>query len=544
MAQTPEQDSFSRLLTALRPKLFQNRFGTRDSSAQSSIELQESHELPLPSIPLPLNLTPAVTLTPAESSTLAGSSTLAKSSTAAGTLTQTESLPKSSGTAHQNSGFRVNGPPQNTRSRFIKHAGSNNFCPACGKRYTHTTADYNKWLNSEQIVYLCCGHAFGASCIEEYLAGLNINGQEHRCPMGGCTSIQHECSHITIPLQRPPQGSPPSMDSTLIPSNCESCSTAEVTKLHTSMTQHHGKMAEAGEKLRLMTNTAYGNRLEWKFQKKWHNWKLNRAHRKIDAQHEKHRKHRLDESKTQWFLWYRCYLQPAQDMSPQELETLRRRLINRPDQDVPLGLPLDKPENIPKRHLEGLNRLRKEPSSFEENNQAIGKSRRNDKAEERTGASTEDKGKGTEMVRAEKETKAANAPTLAPVTKDARTLTEQYPSMAEHMMRDSWNDPPPEPLSQTCQQSLSSVPKKVTFEEPSTGDTRPLRSPGPADLSNSLVRIIMGDAPDQPRQVSERLSGPSSSFLTTGQNSSYVNRRVDIGPEVLNHEEERLDPSP
>ncbi|KAF4999992.1 hypothetical protein FGRMN_2073 [Fusarium graminum] len=487
MAPNPEQDSFSRLLTALGHKLFQKRTRTRGSSTQTSIELQESHELPLPNIPLPLNLTPAVTLTPAESSTLARSSTLAQSSTAAGTLTQTESLAKSSGVAYHNSGFEVKGPPQNTRSSFIKHAGSDNFCPACGKRYTHTTADYSTWFNSEQMVYLRCGHTFGAPCIEKYLAGLDINGQERRCPMGRCTSIQHECSHITIPLQRPPRGSPPSLDSSLIPSNCESCSTAKMTKLHTSMTRHHSKMAEAEEKLRLMANTAYGNRLVWKFQTKWHNWKLNRAHQNIDAQHEKYRKRRLDESKTQWLLWYKCYLQPVQDMFSSEMEKRRRGLIFRPDQDVPRGLPLDKPENIPEHHREGLDEIREEPGSSEGNSQAIGKSRRNDNAEERievskedkgkatvretvgeegTDASAEDKGKGTEMVRADKETKAANAPTLPSATKNACTPTAQYHSMAEHMMSLDWDDPPPDPSSQTCQQSPSPEPKKVRFEGP------------------------------------------------------------------------------
>ncbi|KAM0343694.1 hypothetical protein ACHAPU_008285 [Fusarium lateritium] len=532
MASSPKQGSWPRLVAALRQNLLPRPAGTIASSPQSSIELQETHGSPRPDFPLQSSLTPA------ESSTLLGSSTLAKSATPADDLAQTESSPESPRVAHQNPGFQVKGPPKNTPSSSIKHGGNNDFCPFCGKRYTHTTADHDRWLNSEQRVYLCCGHAFGAPCIEEHIAGLEINGHEHRCPMGGCTSIQHECSHINIPMLRPPQETRPSMDSGIIPSHCESCSTADVTKLHTSLTQHNGKKTVAEQKLRITKNatcyvrmawrfhrTAWRfHRTAWRFQKKWHNWKLNRADRKIDAQYKKYRKHRLDEIERERFLWNQVYVQPTPGRSSRETEILKRSLNFRPDQDVPQGLPLDQPENIPARHREVLNEIREEPDF------------------ERIEASTKDKGKGKkkEMGRADKETTTANAPTRAPIPDNTR---RPYESMAASMMSNSWNDPPESP-PQTHPLSQIPVPRSVRFEQTPTQGTRPPQIPIPAHVSSSLVGRMMSDTSEEPLYPSEWFSEPSSSTSITGQNSSYVNRRVDIGPEVLNHEEERSDTFP
>ncbi|SPJ79411.1 uncharacterized protein FTOL_07802 [Fusarium torulosum] len=548
MPSSRKQRAVPRFLAAVGQKWAGKRTETRDGSSQTSIESQTrptqlqhepskagpsfSTQAESPTATLTLtpgtNSTPAVTVTPCVTLTPGVSPKPEESSTALGFLSPADSL-----TVAKSPGFQVL-PSQNLRSPKIKHPGYVAFCPVCGKRYTHTTETWDIWRNSEQRVYIPCGHAFGSPCIKEFLDGLVIDGRDHRCPMGSCASIIHECSHITIPTLSPPLETLPVQGSQLLPTECEYCQTDKAKKTQQSLTRHHAKIRILEEKLRAMPKTNYFVRLIWRVQNKWHNWKFDRVSRKIDIRYQNYRNRRFDKITRQRLLWQQAYIWSEPGMSPDDLETIRRGLAFRPDNDLP-GLPhvlVGEPQTLPLHRPEALRDITEESGSAKEDIEAI----------------REDKGKGKAIT---------NHP-------------EHY-SMADYIASNTWNLPPESDASPKPP-APSKIPKKVRFAGPPPEVIQAVQSPESSRRIGSLDEIPISDSPvsarnnmpakrvnptvkatlpvdskSSPKRAAESFAesfaepsakSTSSCHADDGINVSYINRRVNIGHEVLNHEEE------
>jgi hypothetical protein len=539
MPSSRKQRAVSRFLAAVGQKWAGKRTETRDGSSQTSIESQTrptqlqhepskagpsfSTQAESPTATLTLtpgtSSTPAVTVTPSATLTPGVSPKPEESSTAPGFLSPADSL-----AVAKSPGFQVL-PSQNLRCHKIKHPGYVAFCPVCGKRYTHTTGTWDIWLNSELRVYIPCGHAFGSPCIKEILDGLVIDGRDHRCPMGSCAPIIHECSHITIPTLSPPPEPLPVQGPQLLPTECEYCQTDEAKKTQQSLTRHHTKIRTLEEKLRAMPQTNCFVRLVWRVQNKWHSWKFDRVSRKIDIRYQDYRNRRFDEITRQRLLWQQAYVWPEPDMSPDDLETIRRGLAFRPDNDFP-GLPdvLVCPQTLPLRRPEVLHDITEESGSAEENIEAI----------------REDKGKWK-----------------------AITNHPENSSMADHIASNTWNLPPEFDASPKTP-APSKIPKKVRFAGPPPEVIQAVQSPESSRRIGSLGEILMSDSPvsarnnipakrvnptvkamlpvdskPSPKRAAEpSAKSTSSCSADDGINVNYINRKVNIGHEVLNHEEE------
>jgi hypothetical protein len=283
-----------------------------------------------------------------------------------------------------------------------------------------------------------------------------------------------------------------------------------------------------------MPKTNYFVRLVWRVQRKWHNWKFDRVNRKIDIRYQTYRDRRFDEITRQRLLWQQAYIWSEPSMSLDDLETIRRRLAFRPDNDLPgiPDVPVGGPQTLPQRCPEVLHHTTEESGSDEENIEAI----------------REDKGKGKAI---------ANHP-------------ENY-SMADYIASNTWNLPPVSDASPKTP-APSRIPKRVRFAGPPPEVIPAVQSPEPSRRISSLGEILMGDSPVSARNnipakrvnptvkatlpvdskpppkraaesFAESFAEPPAKPTTScsaddGTNVSYINRQMNIGHEVLNHEEE------
>ncbi|KAH6955206.1 hypothetical protein HG530_009122 [Fusarium avenaceum] len=560
---------------------------SRDGSSQTSIEQQArptqlqheppeagpSHSTQVESLTETFTLTPgtsstpAVTVTPSTTLTPGVSPRPEESSTAPGFSSPADSLAVAT-----NPGFQVLSS-QNPRSEKIKYPGHVASCPVCSKPYTHTTTAWPRWLNSEQRVYIACGHAFGSPCIKKILDGLAIDGRNHRCPMGSCASIIHECSHITIPTLTPPPEPLPVEGPHLLPKDCEYCQTIESRKLQRLLYQHHGKIRTAEEKLRTMPKTNPFVRLVWRVQSKWHNWKFDRITRNTEIQYQSYRNRRFDEIARQRMLWEQAYVWPDTNMSPDELEAIRRGLALRPDDDLPDTIVRD-PQTLPLRRPGGLPDITEESGPAEENIEVIKEDK--GKGKENAEAIKQDKGKGKEKVEVIKEDKGKGKENIEAIKdkKGKGKATTNHPenrSMADYIASNSWNLPP-ESNASSKTPAPSQIPKRVRFADPPPEAIRAVKSPESSSRIGSLGGILMNNSPasgrnsiaakrvdstaktalpvdsqPSPKRAAESFAksfsessvkSNSSRNADSGTNVGYINRRLNIGHEVLNHDEE------
>jgi hypothetical protein len=302
-----------------------------------------------------------------------------------------------------------------------------------------------------------------------------------------------------------------------------------------------------------MPNTNPFVRLVWRVQNKWHNWKFDRISRKIEIRYQSYRNRRFDEIARQRLLWQQAYVWPDTNMSPDDLETIRKGLAFRPDNDLP-DIIVGDPQTLPLRRPGGLPDITEESGPAEENIEAIKEDK--GKAKENVEAIKEDKGKGSENMETTEDNKG----------KGKGKATTNHPenrSMADHIASNSWNLPP-ESNASSKTPAPSQIPKRVRFADPPPEAIQVVKSPESSSRIGSLGGILMSDSPasarnniaakrvdptakttlpvdskPSPKRAAESpVKSTSSRIADGGTNVSYINRRLNIGHEVLNHEEE------
>ncbi|KAG5918376.1 hypothetical protein E4U61_001831 [Claviceps capensis] len=108
------------------------------------------------------------------------------------------------------------------------------FCSMCGGVFGE-----DREKAREILVYLPCGHVFGDKCLFRYMSKSSGAGRCHNHP---CISIRHMCEHMTMPTTTPMPHTFNDVSRTVLPWNCEFCSSPKGLKLLRSIAKLGAKV--------------------------------------------------------------------------------------------------------------------------------------------------------------------------------------------------------------------------------------------------------------------------------------------------------------
>ncbi|KAF4441893.1 ring finger domain-containing protein [Fusarium austroafricanum] len=237
----------------------------------------------------------------------------------------------------KSTGFRRLERKENSRHPNVRHADLGpDHCVMCGKVLLDATEALNRWLNSEVRVHLPCGHPFGHECLLRHLyesmvitnGKSLVDGREHRCPMGQCTSIQHQCSHLAIPTVQPPARPYGVIEDLVLPEPCQFCRSGPDSR-YVKLIKHGRKMQHET----VPSDTRWVKSVA-SIKRKWHAWRFKRTDLAMDVEYIDYLK-----SKGQaWVLrketWRNTVIQPSLDR-PIAVNNILRHYLGLPLIPVP-----------------------------------------------------------------------------------------------------------------------------------------------------------------------------------------------------------------